>query len=69
MSSDRFFTWFNDGLEPKRRAVSIFSCVGFPNEELPNGEAEKIESHLSLIGSKCVGNACFLWTQMQTELL
>jgi hypothetical protein len=43
--------------------LRVFSSVGFPDRELPHGEAEKIKAHLSFIGMQCVGDSRFLGAQ------
>ena len=62
VSLDGLSARFDDGFEPKWWPILIRpSRMGFPDRKLAHREPQKIEAHLTLVFSQCVGNSGLTW--------
>src|SRR5215469_10473370 len=64
-----FFTWFDDGLEPKLLSQMVnFSCRGLSHRELFDCPSQKIKASHSLIFSEGMCDAGFAWLHFQSNV-
>src|SRR5260221_6308873 len=64
-----FLTSLDDGFVAEGFSIGVFSRVGFSDGKLPNGEPDKVNPDISLMGFECMADFCFARFQFQSHVL